>query len=128
MIPTVLDHQSLKVKHPTLTKSRVQKKGKRKPRAGGNARVLNVPPLDLGTQDEDILITDQNNPQDDSDYPVGSDELGFYTFFLEGQGNPPNLMGIEDDQLLAIENDLHERLKARDEARERTISKQLCEL
>ena len=67
-------------------------------------------------------------PQDDSDYPVGPDELGFYTFFLEGQGNPPDLLGIEDDQLLAIQNDLHERLKDRDEARERAISKKLCEL
>ena len=90
--------------------------------------MLNDPPLDLDTQDEDILITDQNNPQDDSDYPVGPDELGFYTFFLEGQGNPPDLMGIEYDQLLAIQNDLCERLKARDEARERAISKKLHEL
>ena len=47
---------------------------------------------------------------------------------MEGQGNPPDLLGIEDDQLLAIQNDLGERLKARDEARERAISKKLCEL
>ena len=47
---------------------------------------------------------------------------------MEGQGNPPDLLGIEDDQLLAIQNDLHERLKARDEDRERAISKKLCEL
>ena len=82
----------------------------------------NDPPSDPDTQDEDILIANQ----DDSDYPVGPDELGFYTFFLEGQGN--DLLGIEDDQLLAIQNDLHERLKAGDEARERAIYKQLCEL
>ena len=37
-------------------------------------------------------------------------------------------MGIEDDQLLAIQNDLHERLKARNEARERAISNKLHEL
>ena len=37
-------------------------------------------------------------------------------------------MGIEDDQLLAIQNDLYERLKARDEARERAVSNKLCEL
>ena len=37
-------------------------------------------------------------------------------------------MGIEDDQLLAIQNDLCERLKARDEARERAISKKLHKL
>ena len=47
---------------------------------------------------------------------------------MEGQGNPPDLLGIEDDQLLAIQNDLCERLKARDEARERAISKKLHEL
>ena len=89
-----------------------------------NARVLNDLLLDPDTQDKDILIADQNDPQDDSDYQVGPDELGFYTFFLEEQGNLPDLL---DDQLLAIQNDLHERLKARDEARERAISKKLCE-
>ena len=115
-----------KASHPDQIKS--SKKGKRKSRAGGNARVPNDPPLDLDTQDEDILITDQNDPQDDSDYPVGPEELGLYTFFLEGQGNLPDLIGIEDNQLLAVQNDLHERLKARDEARERVISKMLHEL
>ena len=37
-------------------------------------------------------------------------------------------MGIEDDQLLAIQNDLHERLKATDEARERAVSNNMHEL
>ena len=104
------------------------KKGRRKTRTGGNARVQNHPPLDPDTQDEDILIADQNDPQDNSDHPVGLDELDFYTFLLEGQGNLPDLLGTNDDQLLAIQNELHERLKARDEARERAISKKLCEL
>ena len=115
-----------KASHPDQIKS--SKKGKRTPRAGGNARVLNDPPLDPDTQDEDILIADEHNPQDDSEYAGGPDELCFYTFFLEGQGNPPDLMGIEDDQLLAIQNDLHEILKARDEARERAVSNKLQEL
>ena len=90
--------------------------------------MLNDPPLDLDTQDEDILIADEYITQDDSEYAVGPDEIGFYTFFLEGQGNPPDLMAIEDDQLLAIQNDLHERLKARDEARESAVSNKLHEL
>ena len=47
---------------------------------------------------------------------------------MKGEGNPPDLLGTEHDQLLAIQNDLHERMKARDEARERTISKKICEL
>ena len=66
--------------------------------------MLNDPPLDLDTQDEDILIADEYDPQDDSEYAVGPDELGFHTFILEGQGNLPDLMGIEDEQLLAIQN------------------------
>ena len=37
-------------------------------------------------------------------------------------------MGVDDDQLLAIQNDLRERLKARDEARERAVSRKLHEL
>ena len=115
-----------KASHPDQIKS--SKKGRRKPRTGGNTRVPNDPPVDLDTQDDDILIADQNDPQDDCDYSVGPDELGFYTPFLEGQGNLPDVLGIEYDQLLAIQNDLCERLKVRDEAREKAISKKLCEL
>ena len=37
-------------------------------------------------------------------------------------------MGIEDKQLLAIQNVLQQRMKARDEAKERTISNKLHEL
>ena len=85
--------------------------------------MLNDPPLDPDTQDKEILITEDN-----SKYAVGPDEIGFHTFFLEGQGNAPDLMGIEDDQLLAIQNDLCERLKARDEARERAVANKLCKL
>ena len=98
------------------------------PRASGNATVPNDPPLDRDTPDEDPLIGDLIDTEEDSDYALGPDELGFYTFFLKGEGNLPDLLGIEDDQLLAIQNDLHKRMKARDEARERAISKKLCEL
>ena len=57
-------------------------------------------PLDPDTPDEDILIGDLIDPEDDSDYPLGPDELGFHTFFFKGEGNQPDLLGIEDDQLL----------------------------
>ena len=39
--------------------------------------VPNHPPLDLDTQDEDILITDEYIAQDDGEYAVGPDEIGF---------------------------------------------------
>ena len=91
-------------------------------RASGNATVPNDPPPDQDTHNEDPLISGLIDTEEDSDYALGPDELGFYTFFLKGEGNPPDLLGTEDDQLLAIQNDLHERMKARDEARERAIS------
>ena len=112
-----------KASHPDQVKN--SKKGKRTPRVHDNARVPNDPPLDLDTQDKDILITDEYIIEDDSEYAVGPDKIGFYTFFLEGQDNPPDLMGIEDDQLLAIQNDLCKIFKARDEARERAVSNKL---
>ena len=62
---------------------------------------------------------------DDREDPFTPDKIGFYTFFLKGQGNPPDLKGIDDDQLLAIQNDLRERLQARDEARERAVTQKL---
>ena len=83
---------------------------------------------DGDTQDEDILIGDEDIVPDDGEDPLGPDKIGFYTFFLEAQGNPPDLMGVDDDQLLAIQNDLQERLKARDKARERAVTRKLCEL
>ena len=42
--------------------------------------------------------------------------------------NPPDLIGVDADQLLVIQNDLRERLKARDEAREKAVTRKLCEL
>ena len=48
-------------------------------------------PLDPDTQDKDILITDEYITKDDSKYAEGPDEIAFYTFFLEGQGNPLTL-------------------------------------
>ena len=98
------------------------------PRASGKATVPNDSPPDPDTPDEDPLIGDLIDTEEDSDYALGPDELGFYTFFVKGEGNLPDLLGIEDEQLLVIQNDLHQRMKARDEARERAISKKLHEL
>ena len=53
--------------------------------------MLNDPPLDLDTQDEKILTANEYITEDNSEYTVGPDEIGFYTFFLEGQGNPLTL-------------------------------------
>ena len=84
------------------------------PGAKGNATVPNDPPLDPDPPDEDPLIDDLIDTEEDIDYTLGPDEKGFYTFFIKGEGNSPDLLGIEDEQLLAIQNDLHQRMKARE--------------
>ena len=89
---------------------------------------LNDPQSDEGTQDEDILTGNDDIVPDDGEEPLGPDKIGFYTFFLEEQGNLPDLMGIDDNQLLAIQNDLRERLKARDKKRERAVTRKFIKL
>ena len=100
-----------KASHPDQIKS--SKKNRKMPRARGNTTVPNDPPLDPETQDEYLLISDLIDTEEDSDYTLGPDELGFYTFFIKGEGNPLDLLGIEDEQLLAIQNDLHQKMKAK---------------
>ena len=93
------------------------KKNRKMPIPRGNATVPNDPPPGPDIPDEDPLIGDLIDTEENSDYGLGLDELDFYTFFIKGEKNPPDLLGIEDKQLLAIQNDLHQRMKARDEAR-----------
>ena len=66
---------------------------------------------------------------DDGDDPLGPDDIGIFAFFFEGEGNPLDLESIDDAQLRLIQNNLHDRLRAHDEARERAIREWLgkCE-
>ena len=82
------------------------KKGRRMARTHDDKRLLNDPQSDGDTQGEDILIRDGDIGPDDGEDPLGPDKIGFNTFFLKGQGNPPNPMGVDNDQLLAIQHDL----------------------
>ena len=110
-----------KASHPDQIKS--SKKNRKTPGAKGKATVPNDPPPDPDPPDEDPLISDLIDTEVDSNYLLCPDEIGFCTFFIKGEGNPPDLLGIEDELLFAIQNDLQQRMKARDEAREREISK-----
>ena len=50
-------------------------------RASGNAAVPNDPPPDPDTPNEDPLIHDLIDTEEDSDYALGPDELGFLPSF-----------------------------------------------
>ena len=50
-----------------------------------------------------------------------------YEFFVEGAPNPKDLEGVEEDQLLAIQRTIQQKLKERDVERERNITKKIQE-
>ena len=72
-----------KASHPDQIKS--LKKNRKTPRAQVNATVPNDPPLDPDTLNEDPLISDLIDTEEDCDYALGPDEIGFYTFFIKGK-------------------------------------------
>ena len=111
------DHslKGLRVKNHTQIRLKVQKRARKRKR---NDNENNVPG---NTQGICQLIGDEAMVLDNSDEPLGPDDIGFYTFFL-GEGNPPDLLGIDDAQLRQIQNDLRDRLKTRDEAREQNYT------
>ena len=54
-----------------------------------------------------------------------SGDIGVYKFLIEGAPNPPDLEGIEEDQLLQIQQNIKDKLKQRDEEREKNITKRM---
>ena len=48
-----------------------------------------------------------------------------YEFSIQGTPNPPDLEGIEEDQLQEIQQNIQDKLKQRDEERERNITKRI---
>ena len=54
-----------------------------------------------------------------------SGDIGIYEFLIEGAPNPPDLEGIEEDQLLQIQQNIQDKLKQRDEEREKNIAKRM---
>ena len=59
------------------------------------------------------------------DHKPDSGDIGIYEFLIEGAPNPPDLEGIEQDQLLQIQQNIQDKLKQRDEEREKNITKRM---
>ena len=112
-----------KALHPYQIKS---SRGARKQRRHNNDENDNDPE-DHNDDGYVPLIGDQLVVPDDGDDPLGPDDIGIFAFFFEGEGNRPDLEGINDAQLRLTQNDLHDRLRAHDEVRERAITEWLCE-
>ena len=54
-----------------------------------------------------------------------SGDIGTYKFLIEGAPNPPDLEGIDEDQLLQIQQKIQDKLNQRDEEREKNIPKRM---
>ena len=54
-----------------------------------------------------------------------SGDIGIYEFLIEGAPNPPDLEGFDEDQLLQIQQNIQDKLKQRDEEREKNITKRM---
>ena len=52
-------------------------------------------------------------------------DVHIYQFFIQGAPNLPDLEGVEEDQLLEIQRTIQDKLKQRDEERERNITKRM---
>ena len=53
-----------------------------------------------------------------SGHTVDLIDVHIYGFLTQGAPNPPDLEGIEEDQLLEIQQNIQDKLKQRDEERE----------
>ena len=85
-------------------------------------RPIQVKPLESSTDDPpaDEIATKaaRGHAFDPTDVQV-------YEFFIQGPPNPKDLEGVEEDQLLDIQQTIQEKLKERDAERERNITKRM---
>ena len=54
-----------------------------------------------------------------------SGDIGTHEFLIKGAPNPPDLEGIDDEQLIQIQQNIQDKLKQRDEEREKNITKRM---
>ena len=78
-----------KASHPDQIKR--SKKGRRMARTHDDNMSPNDTQSDRHTQDEGILIGDEDIVPNDGEGPLDPVKICFYIFFLKGQGNPPIL-------------------------------------
>ena len=58
---------------------------------------------------------------------IDEDDICVYKFVFQGLPNPPDLEGVDEDRLMAIQRNVQEQLRKRDKERERNITKRVQE-
>ena len=85
-------------------------------------RPIRVKPLESSMDDPP---KDENATGTVKGHAFDSTDMRVYEFFIQGAPNPKDLEGVEEDQLLDIQKTIQEKLKERDEERERNITKRM---
>ena len=74
--------------------------------------------MDDPPADENVTGTVKGRAFDPTDVRI-------FQFFIQGAPNPKDLEGVKEDELLDIQRTIQEKLKERDEERERNITKRM---
>ena len=87
-------------------------------------RPVKVTPLEspTGNPHVDKDVTDKPNT-----YVFDPTDVRIYEFFFQGEPNPKDLEGVEEDKILEIHRTFQQKLKERDAERERNITKKIKE-
>ena len=72
----------------------------------------------MGNPHVDKDATDKPNT-----YVFDPTDMWIYEFFFEGEPDPKDLEGVEEDKILEIHGTFQQKLKERDAERERNIQK-----
>ena len=87
-------------------------------------RPIRVTPLESPTHNPHV---DKDTTGKAKRHAFDPTHVQVYEFFVEGTPNPKDLEGVEEDQLLAIQRTIQQKLKERDAERERNITKKIQE-
>ena len=74
---------------------------------------------------KDDPLLDSQDTVKASGHTVDLSDVPIFEFLVQGAPNPCDLEGIEEDQLLEIQQNIQDKLKQRDEERERNITKRI---
>ena len=92
----------------------------------GEASTVHVPlPPHPSGKAKDPSQINGHNIVKASGHTLNLNDVHTYEFLIQGTPNPHDLEGIDEDQLLEIQRNIQDKLKQRDEERERNITKRM---
>ena len=98
---------------------------KRKAKDPSQIKIFSKHAIPIAEPSTGDLLPDGHDTMKTSGHMVDLSDVHIYEFLIQGAPNPCDLEGIEEDQLLEIQQNIQDKLKQRDEERERNITKRM---